>query len=344
MANESLDDRVKSILSAIVDNYIHTAEPVGSRTLSKSLNVHLSPATIRNIMADLSELGYLEQPHTSAGRIPTDKAYRFFVDALVSANTLPREIAGLIEGTLGESSHDLEQLLSNTTKMLAALTKFTGLVAAPRVERTRLKMVEFIKMNSHQVFVVLITQANMVHNKIIEAGENFSQDFLNGVAEYINTHFTGQTLLGIRARVMESLAEEKDRYDQLLAHVVRLGKKAFELPEAANLYVEGQANIVKDFPDLEKIQRLLMALEDKLSIVRILDQTVSAQGVQIFIGMENQPAALQDCSLITSQYGDSNNLLGAIGVIGPTRMDYPRVIPIIDYTAKVLSQALANFT
>ena len=337
-----MDDRVKSILSAIVENYIHTAEPVGSRTLSKTLNVNLSPATIRNIMADLSELGFLEQPHTSAGRIPTDKAYRFFVDALVSANTLPREITGLIEGTLGEASQDLEQLLTNTTKLLAALTKFTGIVAAPRVERTRLKMVEFIKMNSRQVFVVLITQANMVHNKIIEAGEDFSQEFLNGVAEDINTHFTGQSLLGIRARVMESLAEEKERYDQLLAHVVRLGKKAFELPEGANLYVEGQANIVKDFPDLEKIQRLLTALEDKLSIVCILDRTASAQGVQIFIGMENQQAALQDCSLITSQYGDSNNLLGAIGVIGPTRMDYPRVIPIVDYTAKVLSQALAN--
>jgi len=344
MTSESLDDRVKSILSAIVENYIQSAEPVGSRTLSKTLNVNLSPATIRNIMADLSELGFLEQPHTSAGRIPTDKAYRFFVDALVTANTLPREIAGLIESTLGESSHDLEQLLSNTTRLLAGLTKFTGIVAAPRVERTRLKMVEFIKMNARQVFVVLITEANIVHNKIIEAGEDFSQEFLNGVAEYINTHFSGQSLLGIRRRVMESLAEEKDRYDQLLAHVVRLGKKAFELPEGANLYVEGQANIVRDFPDLEKIQRLLNALEDKISLVRLLDQTVSANGVQIFIGMESKQAGLQDCSVITSQYGDSNNLLGAIGVIGPTRMDYPRVIPIIDYTAKVLSQALANLS
>jgi heat-inducible transcriptional repressor len=342
MTGERLDDRVKAILSAIVHSYIQSAEPVGSRTLSKTLNMNLSPATIRNIMADLSELGFLEQPHTSAGRVPTDKAYRFFVDSMVAANTVPRDIAALIENTLGRSSQDLEQLLSNTTKLLAGLTKFTGIVAAPRVERTKLRMVEFIKMNSRQVFVVLITQANIVHNKIVEVSEDFTQEFLNGVSEYLNSHFSGQSLLSIRERVMESLAEEKARYDQLLAHVVRLSKKAFELPEASNLYVEGQSSIVRDFPDLEKIQRLLKALEEKISIVRLLDRTVEAQGLQIFIGMENRQEELQDCSVITAQYGAHNHFLGAIGVIGPTRMDYPRVIPIIDYTAKILSQAFSN--
>jgi len=342
MTGEQLDERVKAILSAIVQSYILTAEPVGSRTLSKSLQMSLSPATIRNIMADLSELGFLEQPHTSAGRVPTDKAYRFFVDSMAAANQVPRDIAAMIENTLGRSTQDLEQLLSTTTKLLAGLTKFTGVVAAPRVERTRLKMVEFIKMNSHQVFVVLITQSNIVHNKIIEIGEDFSQEFLNGVSEYLNSHFSGQSLTSIRERVMESLAEEKARYDQLLAHVVRLSKKAFELPEASNLYVEGQSNIVRDFADLEKIQRLLKALEEKISIVRILDRTVEAEGVQIFIGLENRQEALQDCSVITAQYGAQNHFLGAIGVIGPTRMDYPRVIPIIDYTAKILSQALTQ--
>lgn len=146
----------------------------------------------------------------------------------------------------------------------------------------------------------------------------------------------------VRERVMESLAEEKNRYDQLLAQVVRLSKKAFELPEAGNIYVEGQSNIVRDFADLEKIQRLLRALEEKISIVRILDQTVEAHGVQIFIGMESGQEALQDCAMVTSQYGAQNHFLGAIGVIGPTRMDYPRVIPIIDYAAKILSQAISN--
>jgi len=344
MSGDSLDDRVKAILSGIVQSYIQSAEPVGSRTLSKSLSMNLSPATIRNIMADLSELGFLEQPHTSAGRVPTDKAYRFYVDSMATANTLPRDIAAMIEHTLGESSQDLERLLSNTTKLLAGLTKFTGVVAAPRAERARLKMVEFIKMNSRQVFVVLITQSNIVHNKIIEVSEELSQEFLNGVSEYLNSHFSGQSLLTVRERVMESLAEEKSRYDQLLAHVVRLSKKAFELPEASIIYVEGQSNIVRDFADLEKIQRLLKALEEKISIVRILDETVAAQGVQIFIGTENRQEALQDCAVITSQYGAQNHFLGAIGVIGPTRMDYPRVIPIIDYTAKILSQALSNIS
>ena len=340
MSAEELDERVKEILSAVVANYIRTAEPVGSRALSKVLEISLSPATIRNIMADLSDLGFLEQPHTSAGRVPTDKAYRFYVDSMVAANAVPRNIQRMIDTTLGESSQDLEHLLANTTKLLAGLTRFTGIVAAPRVARSRLKMIEFVKMNSRQVFVVLITQSNMVHNKIIETSEELSQEFLNNVSEYLNAHFSGQSLLGIRARIMESLAEEKERYDQLLAHVARLSKKAFELPESSNVYVEGQANIVRDFADVETVQRLLRTLEEKICIVHILDQTVQATGIQIFIGIENSEEALQDCSVIAAQYGTENNFLGAIGVIGPTRMDYPRVIPIIDYTAKILSQAL----
>ncbi len=163
-----LEDRVKAILNAIVDSYIQTAEPVGSRTLSKHLGLGLSPATIRNVMADLTDQGYLEQPHTSAGRIPTDKAYRFFVDSLVTAATLPDDIKRMIDETLGESTPSLEKTLSNTTKLLAGLTRFTGLVAAPRVNMTRLKLIEFIKISGHQIFVVLITQSNMIHNKIIE--------------------------------------------------------------------------------------------------------------------------------------------------------------------------------
>ena len=340
-AGEELDKRVKNILSAVVNNYIATAEPIGSRTLSKAENISLSPATIRNIMADLAEAGYLEQPHTSAGRVPTDKAYRFFVDSMITANAVPEKIKRMIDDTLGESSQDLESLLSHTTRLLAALTQFTGIVASPRVERTRLKMIEFIKINSRQVFVVLITRSGIVHNKIIELSEDLSQEFLNSVTRHLNSQFSGKSLWEIRSKLMDSLAEEKARYDQLLAQVVRLSKKAFEIPNSGALYVEGQSNIIKDFNDLEKVQRLLQTLEEKIVLIQMLDRTVEAEGVQIYIGMENESEELQDCSLITTQYGSENNFLGAIGVIGPTRMDYPRLIPIIDYTAKILSQALA---
>ena len=342
MTGEDLDKRVKAILSAVVHNYIATAEPVGWRTLSKIDEIKLSPATIRNVMAYLSDLGYLEQPHKSAGRVPTDKAYRFYVDSLVVANALPGDIKRMIDNELGESSQGLESLLIQTTRLLAALTQFTGIVAAPRVEHSQLKMIEFIKMNARQIFVVLITRSNIVHNKVIDVSEDFSQEFLNSVTSHLNSQFSGQSLLEIRENLMENLAVEKARYDQLLAQVARLSKKAFELPEEDSLYVEGQSNIVKDFHDLDKVQRLLKALEEKIGIINILDQTVLASGVQIYIGMEIESEELQDCALITAQYGYENNFLGAIGVIGPTRMNYPRVIPIIDYTAKILSQALIN--
>ncbi|MDH4224147.1 MAG: heat-inducible transcriptional repressor HrcA [Deltaproteobacteria bacterium] len=337
-----MEERVKDILSAIITSYIHTAEPVGSRTLSKNLPQNVSPATIRNIMSDLGEMGYLEQPHTSSGRVPTSKAYRFYVDSIVTANTLPQEIKELIDHTLSGSHGDLETLLAHTTHLLAELTKFTGVVAAPRADRAKLKMMEFIRLNSRQVFVVLITKSNMVHNKIIETGEDISQEHLNSISKYLNQHFSGHSLMEVRSRVMETLVEEKARYDQLLAHVVRLSKKAFELPGTSDLYVEGQSNLVRDFPNMGHLEGLLKTLEEKISIVGILDKTLKASGVQLFIGMEHAKKELQECSVIASQYGMDNNLLGAIGVIGPTRMDYSRVIPIVDYTAKILSQSLSS--
>ncbi|MDH4121199.1 MAG: heat-inducible transcriptional repressor HrcA [Deltaproteobacteria bacterium] len=337
-----MEERVKNILTAIISSYIKTAEPVGSRTLSKSLELNLSPATIRNVMSDLVDSGYLLQPHTSAGRVPTHKAYRFYAESMVTANSIPEEIKEMIERTLGESSQDLETLLGNTTRLLADLTRFTGIVAAPRADRARLKRIEFIKVGARQVFVVLITRSNMVHNKIIETGEELNQEQLNTITSYLNGEFGNRSLMDIRSDVMARLMEEKSRYDQMLAQVVRLGKKAFELPESAALYVDGQSNLVREFQEGDTLSLLLKALEEKISIVQLLDKTLQANGVQIYIGAENGPKELQDCSIITSQYGEGSHILGALGVIGPTRMDYPRVIPIVDYTAKILSQAISH--
>ncbi len=335
-----MENRVKAILNAIVESYIQTAEPVGSRTLSKQLDIGLSPATIRNVMADLSEQGYLEQPHTSAGRIPTDKAYRFFVDSLVTAPTLSDEIRAMIDEAVGESTPNLEKMLANTTKVLAGLTQFTGVVAAPRVNTTCLKLIEFIKMSSRQIFIVLISQSNMVHNKIIDVSEDFSQEFLNSVARFLNAQFGERSLMDIRSHVLETLVEEKEQYDQLLAQAARLSKKAFDISDDRELYVEGQYNIVKDFQDIGKFQRLLKALEEKIAILDILDRTLTAKGVHIYIGTENSLDDLQDCSVITANYGNGSQVLGALGVIGPTRMDYFRIIPIINYTAKILTQSI----
>ena len=341
MVKGDLEHRVRAILNAIVGSYIESAEPVGSRTLSKSLGLTLSPATIRNVMADLTEQGYLDQPHTSAGRVPTDKAYRFYVDTVVGKTTLPHGVKEMIDEAVGEPASSLERSLADTTKLLALLTSFTGLVAAPQVNTTKLKLIEFIKVSPQRIFVVLITQSNMVYDKIIEVSEDLSQEFLNSVSRYLNEQFAEQSLEDIRTRMLESLVEEKEQYDQLLAQVVRLSKKAFDFSDERELYVEGQFNILTQSEDVESIQRLLRTLEEKISVLKLLDQTLTDGGVTIYIGIENELEDLQGFSIVTANYGNGSNMLGSLGVIGPTRMDYARVVPIIDYTAKILSQSIA---
>jgi heat-inducible transcriptional repressor len=339
---EYMDDRIRSVLCAIVKNYIETEEPVGSRTLSKVLELGLSPATIRNVMADLTEQGFLEQPHTSAGRVPTNRAYRYYVDVCLEALELPGEVKTVIERSLQDTAVGLENLLGSTSKVLMELTELTGVVASPRISNTRLRQIEFIKISPHRVYVVLFTQSTMAHHKMIETSEEFTQEFLTSVSRFLNEHFASCSLTEVRHSVLTTLAEEKQSYDQMLAKAVRLSRRAFDLAEERELYVEGLTNIVRGFGDLGKIDRLIESLEEKAAVIELLDRTLEQPGVNITIGMEDTCLALTDCALVTARYGNGNKELGAIGVIGPTRMNYLLVIPVIDYTARVLSQAIAN--
>lgn len=337
-----LEERSAKLLCAIVENYIQTTEPVGSRTLSKILDIGISPATIRNIMADLTEQGFLDQPHTSAGRVPTHLAYRFFVNRGMGQTVLPEEVRRVIERAIQESSQGLVSLLNSTSRLIARLTQFTGLVASPRISQTRLRVIEFLKIRNRQIFVVLITQSNMVHHKIIEVSEDLSQEFLNSISLSLNRQFETENLDNVRQQVLSSLTEDHEKYDQLLAQAVRLSKKAFDLTEERDLYVDGQSFIVREFNDIEKTQRLLEALEEKFTLIGLMDGTLGDSGVCVTIGQENLNENFRACSLVTANYHNGSHVLGAIGVLGPTRMDYSRVIPIIDYTAKTLSAAIAN--
>jgi len=341
MKKHDFEDRAWTILSTIVESYIRTAEPVGSRTLSKLLEVNLSPATIRNIMADLTEQGMLEQPYTSAGRVPTSRAYRNYVNALHAPLVLSDELKTLIQNNLLVTS-SLDKTLETTTKLLADLTRYTSVVTAPRFNDTRLRQIEFIRVDECQVFVVLITQSTMVHTKLIEVSEDLSQEFLNSVSRYLTEQFTQQSLFRIRRHVQESLLEEKEQYNQLLAHAVRLSKKAFEFTEERALYVEGQFNIVRTIADLNSAQRLLRVFEEKLAVLELLDDALITEGVQIRIGEENTDVNFQDLSVVTAHYRNGATILGSIGVIGPMRMDYGAIIPVIDFTAQTLSQAIAR--
>jgi heat-inducible transcriptional repressor len=340
--DQVMDDRLRAVLFAIVENYIESVEPVGSRTLSKTLALGLSPATIRNVMADLTEQGYLEQPHTSAGRVPTSLAYRFYVHERGDAGELPDEVRRVVERTLQESASGLINLLSCTSRLLAELTQHTGVVASPRVGRTRLQLIEFLKIGEHRIYSVLITLSNMVYHKIIEVSEDLSQEFLNSVSGYLNERFALKPLDVVRQQVQETLLEEKETYDQLLAHAVRLSKKALDLSDERELYVEGLSVILRDFPDLERVRELLELLEHKTRLIEQMDETLQPGGVHVAIGSEAASPGLRDCSLVTAGYRYGDSVLGAIGVIGPTRMNYRRVIPIVEYTARVLSQVIAH--
>ena len=337
-----MDDRLRAVLCAIVEAYIETVEPVGSRTLSRLLDLGLSPATIRNVMADLTDQGYLRQPHTSAGRVPTTLAYRYYVDRCIDKMLLPGEVKTVIERSLNESANGLVHLLASTSKLLAGLTQFTGIVASPRVSEARLRQIEFLKIGERSIYAVLITQSNMGHHKIIETSEELSQEFLNSVSSYLNEQFAFRSPEEVRREVLESLVEEQESYDQMLAQAARLSKKAFDVSDERDLYVEGLSHIVNDFDDVADIRRLLKALEEKFAIIDLLDQTLEETGVNLAIGREIPIMELQECSLVTARYSNGDRVLGAIGVIGPTRMNYPRVIPVIDYAARMLSQAIAS--
>ena len=335
-----MDERLRAVLFAIVENYIETVEPVGSRTLSKILDLGLSSATIRNVMADLTEQGYLEQPHTSAGRVPTNRAYRFYVDQGGGGGVLPEEVKQVVERTLSESASGLMNLLSCTSRLLAELTQLTSVVAAPQVSKTRLRLIEFLRISDYRIYAVLITQSNMVYHKIIEVSEELSQEFLNSVSRYLNEQFARMPLEEVRREVQERLLAEKETYDQLLAHAVRLSKKALDLSDERELYVDGISNILRDFSEVERVRDLLEMLERKRELLGQMDEALAPNGVRITIGMETAQRRWHDASLIAASYRFGDNVLGTIGVIGPSRLNYRRIIPIVGYTAHALSEAI----
>ncbi len=342
--SSGFDQRTQRVLHGIIDSFIENSEPVGSRTLSKHLDLSLSPATIRNIMADLSDMGYLMQAHTSGGRIPTDKAYRFYVDSLVVANQLPEQLQTRINEVSEQGPQEVQDLLINTTHLLAGLTHFACLVTSPKTSLSRLQHIEFIKVSTERILVILVTKSWLVKNRVIECTEQLSQDFLNSISGFLNEQFNNHSLKEIRQKILESMVEDKDRYNELLAHAIRLGKKAFELDQPVELYIDGQINLLMDnrLKEHASMQSLIYAFDQKSSIMEILDHTMDVAGTSIFIGVENDLKEFRDCSLITSCYGNRHNVLGTIGVIGPTSMDYRRIIPVVDYTAKVVSETITS--
>lgn len=341
---QELSERSREIFRHIVEAYVDTGEPIGSRTLSRRLNSALSPATIRNVMADLEETGLLYAPHSSAGRIPTESGLRLFVDGLLEAGNLSPEERAAIDRQCQGVERSFEEMLSEATGLLSGLSSCAGLVLAPKSE-TALKHVEFVSLTPGRALVVLVSESGIVENRVIEAPVGLTPATLTKATNYLNARLSGRTLAEARALIQRDLEEHSAQLDELTERVIEAGLATWAGgSEGGTLIVRGQANLLKDvtaLSDLERIRHLFDLLETKKDMMRLLELAQMAEGVKIFIGAESELFGLSGCSMILAPMSSSNaRFVGAIGVIGPTHLNYARIIPMVDYTAQVVGRLL----
>ncbi len=341
MAYPSISERAQQLLKALIERYIQSGEPVGSRTLSRDSRLDLSPATIRNVMSDLEELGFVKAPHTSAGRVPTVQGYRCFIDCLVSVQPLQtREISDLQRQLRLNASP--QELLEKASAMLSGITKMAGLVTLPRPERNALRQVEFLPLSDDRILVVLVMSETEVQNRVIHMDRRYTREQLQNLANYFNEHYAGMSLSAVKAALLRELDETRQRADQIMTSACEIAAKALDTDHQAEMVVAGQTNLMTylEMADMDRLRQLFDAFNEKRELISLFDQVMRAQGVQIFIGEESGYQVLGDCSVVTSPYSVDGQVVGVLGVVGPTRMDYQRVIPIVDVTAKLLSAAL----
>ena len=340
----ALNERSRSIFRHIVEAYVESGEPIGSRTLARQLNIGLSPASIRNVMADLEMAGLLYATHRSAGRMPTEAGLRFFVDGLLEVGHLDEEERRSIEahGTAGGS---VEELLTEAISTLSGLSRCAGLVLAP-TDESPLRHIEFVKLGRSRILVVIVTDDGSVENRIIEMAEEVPASTITQAVNYLNARLTGRTLREAVAEVRAELESHRAELDELTARVVETGLATWSGEDRHTLIVRGQANLLEDvtaLEDLERIRTLFDALETKGEFAQLLDLAVDAEGVRIFIGAESELFSLAGCSLVVAPYVNGREqIVGALGVIGPTRLNYARIIPLVDYTAKVIGRLVGG--
>ena len=339
-----MNDRSREVFAKIVDTYMATGDPIGSRTLSQRLNTSLSPATVRNVMADLEEAGLLYSPHTSAGRLPTEAGLRIFVDGLMEIGNLTSEESADLESQFAGTGKSFEGVLEDATNTLSGLSNCAGIVLAPKTEAP-LKHIEFVLLSPGRALVVIVTAEGIVENRIIEVPKDIPPSVLVEATNFLNRRLLGQTVGGARNVILNELEQNKARLDKLTSKVVEAGLATWSGEGGqGTLIVSGHANLLEDVSavaDLEHIRSLFNALETNDLMLKILEITDQADGVQIFIGTDNELFNLSGCSFIVAPYNSGQSqLVGAIGVIGPTRMNYARIIPMVDYTAKLIGRMI----
>jgi len=348
-----LNERSREIFREIVDSYLKTGDPVGSRTLSRRPGIDVSPATIRNVMADLEDLGLLFSPHTSAGRLPTEAGMRLFIDGFLEVGNLPQTERVRIEEQCAGTAHSVDSLLADATAMLSGLSGCASMVFAPKSE-SPLKHIEFVNLNPGRALVVLVTEAGVVENRILRLTEDVPASVLVQATNYLSARLVGRTIDQAYDEIMSELEDHRARLDELTRKVVESGLATWAGGAGGtggvggasdgSLIVRGQANLLEDVTgaaDLEQIRGLFEALETKEQMLKLLSLADAAEGVQIFIGADNDLFSVAGCSMIVESFKDSDErVIGAIGIIGPTRMNYARIIPMVDYTAKLIGRVI----
>lgn len=343
--SSKLSERSRLVLQAVINNYIATAEPVGSQTVLRSSRLEVSAATIRNVMAELEEAGLLTHPHVSAGRIPTPQGLRFYVESILEVRDLEKPLRSRLKRAITpQPGQEIDELLKMAGRALSAISRQAVVVAIPdRQEQTIYRRMDFILLQPGVVLVVFVSNTGEVQNRIIEVDKEILQKELDSFANYLNSLLVNLTLKQVKAKVAHEMAREKVRFDKLVKQALELGSQALAAGDKANVLVEGQ-NLIMDAPefvDINKLKQIFQAFENKSALLRLLEKSMDAPGVQVFIGAENHiMMEMEGVSAVMASYGGINQPLGALGVIGPSRMDYVKVIPVVDYTAQLISSIL----
>jgi heat-inducible transcriptional repressor len=339
---DALTLRHREILDLLVSDYIASAQPVGSRTIARRYHNQLSPASIRNVMADLSEMGLLSQPHISAGRVPTAAGMRYYVNTLLKRRDLTEGEMGSIVSRYQGDGGGVDKVLHRTSKILATVSCYAGLVATPTSDRIVFKQIEFVPLSRSRLLGILVTQDGMVQNRLIEIGEELTYPELERIANYCNSCFAGLTLEDAMAKVSTQLELDHADYDKLLKKAMIFSKHVLDGASEAELVVDGQAHLLDspEFAESNQFRMLLTALEEKRKLLHLLERCREGDGVSIFIGTDTEIEGVDAAGMVVAPYFSEGRVVGAIGVIGPIRMDYSHVVPIVDFTSKVLSDVL----
>jgi heat-inducible transcriptional repressor len=340
------NERGQHLLRVLIQRYIRDGQPVGSRTLSRDSGLDLSPATIRNVMADLEDMGLVSAPHTSAGRVPTPRGYRMFVDTLVRYRQPGDNDIERIRRKLGGEFANASSLVTTVSSMLSEFTSMAGVVTVPRTSRVMLRQIEFLPLSEKRVLVILVVNDTEVQNRILHTDRDYTASELQEAQNYINRHYAGTDLHTVRKRLVQDLDRMRDSVNQAMRDIVTVAEAAMDEAEQTDegYVLAGETNLMDfaELSDVEKLRRLFDAFSHKQLILDLLDRSINANGVRIFIGEESGYRIFDDCSVVTAPYHVDDDTIGVLGVIGPTRMAYDRVVPIVDVTARLLESALSH--